>query len=172
MSIVKILDIIDCAITAPYCIHVQFLYPLHDDDLVHDLRGTSLLTRNSTRSQCFFIYHFFHSNTLHYSDVIMGAMASKITSLTRSKKISKLRVPGIFAGNSPVTGEFPHKCPVTRKMFPLMTSSWYSIISFLFIHLFLYFYNTNHTWPVFCILAFAKLMASRFFLGDWITKEN
>ena len=35
----------------------------------------------------------------------------------RSKKISKLRVTGLCEGNS------PHKWPVTRKMFPLMTSS-------------------------------------------------
>ena len=39
-------------------------------------------------------------------------MASQITSLNRlfwrkSKKISKLRVTGLFAGISPVTGEFP-----------------------------------------------------------------
>ena len=54
---------------------------------------------------------------LHYSDVIMGAMTSQITSLTivystvysmrRSKKTSKLRVTGLCARNSPVTGEFP-----------------------------------------------------------------
>ena len=36
----------------------------------------------------------------------------------RSKKTSKLRVTGICEGNSPVTGEFPHKGPVTRKMVP------------------------------------------------------
>ena len=35
----------------------------------------------------------------------------------RSKKISKLHVTGLCEGNSPVTGEFPHKGPVTRKMF-------------------------------------------------------
>ena len=56
----------------------------------------------------------------HYSEVsevIMGAMVSQITSLAivystvlfrrRSKKTSKLRVTGLCAGNSPVTGEFP-----------------------------------------------------------------
>ena len=58
----------------------------------------------------------------------MGAMVSQITSLTivcstvysrrRSKKASKLRVTGFCAGNSPVTGEFPHKAPVARKIFP------------------------------------------------------
>ena len=52
----------------------------------------------------------------HYGDVIMGAIASRITSLTivysavysdRSKKTSKLRVTGFGVGNSPGTGEFP-----------------------------------------------------------------
>ena len=52
----------------------------------------------------------------HYNDVIMGTIASQITSLTcllnglfrrRSKKTSKLRVTGLCAGNSPGTGEFP-----------------------------------------------------------------
>ena len=36
----------------------------------------------------------------------------------RSKKASKLRVTGLCAGNSPGNGEFPHRWPVTRKMFP------------------------------------------------------
>ena len=51
----------------------------------------------------------------HYRDVIMGAMASRITSLTivysavhsGPKKTSKLRVTGLCVWNSPVTGEFP-----------------------------------------------------------------
>ena len=52
----------------------------------------------------------------HYKDIIMSAMAFQITNLTivysrlfgrRSKKTSKLRVTGLSAGNSPVTGEFP-----------------------------------------------------------------
>ena len=44
----------------------------------------------------------------------MGAVASQITGLTivystgiDKKKQSKLRVTGLCAGNSPVTGEFP-----------------------------------------------------------------
>ena len=55
--------------------------------------------------------------SLHYSDVIMGAMASQLTSLTivyltvysgaDQRKKAKLRVTGLCAGNSPVTGEFP-----------------------------------------------------------------
>ena len=36
----------------------------------------------------------------------------------RSKKTSKILVTGLCEGNSPVTGEFPHTGPVTRKMFP------------------------------------------------------
>ena len=36
----------------------------------------------------------------------------------RSKKTWKLCVIGLCEENSPVTGEFPHKGPVTRKMFP------------------------------------------------------
>ena len=49
----------------------------------------------------------------HYDDVIMGAMASQITSLTIvystvcSKKTSKLRITGLCAENSLVTSEFP-----------------------------------------------------------------
>ena len=35
-----------------------------------------------------------------------------------SKKTSKLRVTGLFAGNSPGLVNSPHKGPVTRKMFP------------------------------------------------------
>ena len=49
------------------------------------------------------------SCTSHYNDVIMGATASEITSLTIvwSKKTSILRATGLCEGNSPVTGEFP-----------------------------------------------------------------
>ena len=36
----------------------------------------------------------------------------------KSRKTSKLRVTGLCEGNSPATGEFPHKGPVTRKTFP------------------------------------------------------
>ena len=53
----------------------------------------------------------------HYGDVIMGVMASQITSLTivystiylgtDQRKTSKLRVTGLCVGNSPGTGEFP-----------------------------------------------------------------
>ena len=73
----------------------------------------------------------------------------------RSKKTSKLGVSGLCEGNSPVTGEFPHKRPVTRKIFPfddvIMTSGnisriqnyflFYPII-WNFIYLYAYF-NQN-----------------------------
>ena len=62
----------------------------------------------------------------HYGDVIMGMMASQITSLTLvystvysgadQKKTSKHRVTGLCAGNSPVNSSL--KGTVTRKMIP------------------------------------------------------
>ena len=60
------------------------------------------------------------TRTAHYNDVIMGVMASQITSLTivyttaysgadqrKKRKKKKLRVSGLCVVNSPVTGEFP-----------------------------------------------------------------
>ena len=43
---------------------------------------------------------------------------------SRLKKTSKLRVTGLCVGNSPGPVNSPHKGPVTRKCFHLMTSSW------------------------------------------------
>ena len=71
----------------------------------------------------------------YYSVVIMSVMASQITGVSivllnrlfrrRSKKTSKLRVAGLCEGNQ---GDrriiIKHIGPVTRKAFPLMTSSW------------------------------------------------
>ena len=57
-----------------------------------------------------------HDDFIHYGDVIMDTVASQITSPTIvystvpseiEEKTSKLRVTGLCAGNSPVTGEFP-----------------------------------------------------------------
>ena len=66
--------------------------------------------------------------TLQWRHNGRGAMTSQITShhdfllkrlfRRRSNTTSKLRATGLCAGNSPVTGEFPHKWPVARKMFP------------------------------------------------------
>ena len=56
------------------------------------------------------------NGTKYYSDVIMGTVASQVTSLASvystvhssgSKKTSKLRDTGLCVGNSPVTSEFP-----------------------------------------------------------------
>ena len=66
--------------------------------------------------------------TLHYSDVIMGAMASQITSLTivystvysgADQRKHQSSAPLAFVRGThrrPVNS--PHKWPVTRKMFP------------------------------------------------------
>ena len=76
----------------------------------------------------------------HYNDFIMSAMASQITSLAivystvysgadqRKKSSASLAfVQGIHRW--PVNSL--HKGPVTRKMFPFMTSSWWaSVVSF------------------------------------------
>ena len=58
----------------------------------------------------------------------MSAMASQITSLmivysivysgADKKKTSKLRVTGVCAGNSPMTGEFPAQRASNAEMFP------------------------------------------------------
>ena len=61
------------------------------------------------------VWHQLRHLQYHYSDVIMRVMASQITDVFivcstvysgRSKKTSKLRVDGLYEGNSPVTGEF------------------------------------------------------------------
>ena len=64
----------------------------------------------------------------HYGDVIMGEIASQITSLT-------IVYSAVYSGTDqrehkkhrgPVNS--PHKWPVTRKCFHLMTSSWSRLI--------------------------------------------
>ena len=76
------------------------------------------MTAILSRPQCVKALFICHCISAHYNEVIMGSMASQITSLTivyslsrlfgrRSKKTSKLRVTGLCAGNSPVPGEFP-----------------------------------------------------------------
>ena len=77
---------------------VQTILP---DDVPHDMVGLCVLSTLNDVSNS------------HYSDVIMGAMASQITSITivystrrRSKKTLKVRVTGLYEGNSSVTGEF------------------------------------------------------------------
>ena len=72
---------------------------------------------------------------IHYNDVIMGKMASQIASLTivystvyLSADLRKYQssAPLAFAQGihrGPVNS--PHKWPLTRRIFHLMTSSWY-----------------------------------------------
>ena len=81
--------------------------------------------------------HQCHNRCHHYNGVIMGAIASQITSLmivysTVYSNIDKnIKAPrhwllcGEFTGRWPVNS--PHKWPVTRKMFPLTTSSCFSV---------------------------------------------
>ena len=65
---------------------------------------------------------------VHYSDAIMGAMASEITSLmivystvssADQRKKPKLRVTGLCAGNWPVTYEFPAQMANTAEISPI-----------------------------------------------------
>ena len=78
----------------------------------------------------------------HYNDVIMSPMASQITSLTivystiysgaDQRKHQSSAPLSFVGGNSPMTGEFPHKGPVTRKMFPFddVIMWWFTLIPF------------------------------------------
>ena len=84
----------------------------------------------------------FRAIFFYYNDVIMSPMASQITSLTivystvysgaDQRKHQKLRATGLCEGNSPMTGEVPHKGPVTRKMFPFddVIMWWFILIPF------------------------------------------
>ena len=72
------------------------------------------------------IYQFKH--LVHYNDVIMGAMASQITSLTivsssvnsgaDQRKHQSSASLAFVRGNRRGPVNFPHKWPVTRKIFP------------------------------------------------------
>ena len=64
------------------------------------------------------------SRSTYYSDAIMSAMMFLITDVLIVfaqpfvQTQINFRVIGLCEGNPPVTGGFPHKGPVTRKMFP------------------------------------------------------
>ena len=66
--------------------------------------------------------HTLTYSVLHYDDVIMGAMASKLTSLKSvyltvySDADQRKHQSSASLARSPVNS--PHKWPVTRKMFP------------------------------------------------------
>ena len=71
-------------------------------------------------------YSYLYWISVHYNDVIMGAMASQITSLT-------IVYSTVYSGadhRGPVNS--PHKWPVTRKMFPfddvsMNLSDWFRV---------------------------------------------
>ena len=81
---------------------------------------------------------FSHSDVIHYSDVIMSGMASQmpVSGLFTQPFVQAHIKENIEAlhhcplwGNSPVTSEFPHKWPVTRKML-----RFDDVITWLFCH--------------------------------------
>ena len=82
------------------------------------LLGQSQLS-NPLDLPCLYIFLY------HYNDVIMGAIASQITSVYSTvysyadqRKHKSSASLAICEGNSLGTSEFPAQCPVTRKMFP------------------------------------------------------
>ena len=80
-----------------------------------------------------------HTGSIHYNDVIMGAMVSQITSLTivystvyskcRSKKEQSSASPAFVRGIHRWPVNSPHKGPVTRKMssWLMLLPSWLSL---------------------------------------------
>ena len=66
--------------------------------------------------------------SMHYSDVMMSTMASQITIVSSvcstvcsdadQRKYQSSTSLALCEGNSPVTGDSPHKGLVTRRMFP------------------------------------------------------
>ena len=79
------------------------------------------------------LFHYSDRPGAHISNVIMSAIASQSRCPAcllnrlfwrRSKKLSKLRVTDFVRGIHRSLMDSPHKRPVTRKCFHLMTSSW------------------------------------------------
>ena len=114
-SIASILENIDCDITVLHWMVQTFL--LHSIILymhISHMRSVFVLLLMGPTTSGPGIFQGIIPQ-VHYSDVIMGAMASQITSLTivystvysgGDKKQTKLRSAGLWAGNSPVIGEF------------------------------------------------------------------
>ena len=104
-----------------------------------------------------------HSITLHWrhnghggvsNHQLHGCLLNRLFR-RRSKKISKLRVTGLCAGNSPGPVNSPHKGPVTRKMVPFDDVIMYAGISrgpmmttTLVIFFSLLQVDCPHKWPV------------------------
>ena len=78
---------------------------------------------------------FYALYLLHYSDVIMGAIASQITSLpivyltvylgAPQRKLQSSASLAFVRGIHRWPVNSPHKWPVTRKMFPIDDVSWH-----------------------------------------------
>ena len=114
-------------------IQIQIIKIWFDPETISTYEKTYRDTLKSIETATF-VFRIVRSLRNYYNDVIMSTMASQITSLTivystvystrRSKKTSKLCVTGLCDGRGegghrwPMTGEFPHKGPVTRNMFP------------------------------------------------------
>ena len=87
------------------------------------LKKVSIYVRHPVDSRC--LEHIVCWNS-HYGDVIMSVMAYQITSLDlftqpfiqAQIEKSKLCVTGLFAGNSPVTGESPGQRASNAERFP------------------------------------------------------
>ena len=103
--------------------------------------------------------HFSNYNLrlIHYSDVIMSAMASHITSVSivcltvcsgadQRKHQARRHCP--YEGNPSVTGGFPHKGPMTRQMFP-----------FNDVFVYLCFLAVYHMWYPHCFVLFCFVVA-------------
>ena len=98
-----------------------FRYRCVYDNVPHKCNGQWVVQRTQNSKNRRKISKYLHYTGgmayIHYGVVIMSVIASQITSLMivystvkfrrRSKKTSKLSVTGLYAGNSPVTGELP-----------------------------------------------------------------
>ena len=102
-------------------------WPLGNGANFHQSRETKILCDKLLRLQYSFRYslQWRHNGgdgvslTIVYSTVYSGA----------DKKTAKPRVTAFCVGNSPVTGEPPHKGPVTRKMLPFDDVSVFYLIT-------------------------------------------
>ena len=107
-------------------------------------------------------YCYFDCHRNHYTDVIMGAMASQITSLmivystfylgVDQRKYQSCASLAFVRGihRSPVNS--PHKCPVTRKLFPFEDVIMYRCIVVVFVAVFVFILIVVTTGIIFIIV--------------------
>ena len=111
----------------------------------------------------------------HYYDLIMGVMASQITSLMivystvysrhRSKKTSKLHLTDLSVGNSPVIGEFPAQKTSNTEMFPLD-----DVIMLCWQHFWMHFFYQNFN--KFVPYLMVQLVINQHWLSEWLGTEQ